>query len=74
MIPITTFAGKKVAVFGLGGSGTVAANALTAGGAEVVAWDDSRDRIADAAGAGIPVKDLRELDWRRIAALVLAPG
>jgi UDP-N-acetylmuramoylalanine--D-glutamate ligase len=74
VIPITTFAGKKVAVFGLGGSGTVAANALTAGGADVVGWDDSPDRIADAASAGIPVKDLRQLDWRATAALVLAPG
>src|SRR6266566_9093365 len=74
MIPITTFAGKKVAVFGLGGSGMVAASALTSGGADVVGWDDSQDRIADAASAGISVKDLRELDWSKIAALVLAPG
>jgi UDP-N-acetylmuramoylalanine--D-glutamate ligase len=74
VIPITTLAGKKVAVFGLGGSGTVAASALTAGGADVVGWDDSPERVADAAGAGIPVKDLRELDWGVIAALVLAPG
>jgi UDP-N-acetylmuramoylalanine--D-glutamate ligase len=74
VIPITTFAGKKVAVFGLGGSGMVAASALSAGGADVVGWDDSPDRIADAARAGIAMKDLRELDWGRIAALVLAPG
>jgi UDP-N-acetylmuramoylalanine--D-glutamate ligase len=74
MIPITTLAGKKVAVFGLGGSGMVAASALAAGGADVVGFDDSRDRIAHAASAGISVKDLRELDWSEIAALVLAPG
>jgi UDP-N-acetylmuramoylalanine--D-glutamate ligase len=74
MIPITTFAGKKVAVFGLGGSGLVAASALFAGGADVVGWDDSPARIAHAASAGIPVADLREIDWARIAALVLAPG
>src|SRR5258706_13743408 len=74
MIPITTFAGKKVAVFGLGGSGMVAASALAAGGADVVGWDDSPDRLADAASAGIAVKDLRGLDWSAIAALVLAPG
>src|SRR6266852_6934616 len=74
MIPITTFAGKKVAVFGLGGSGMVAAGALAAGGADVVGWDDSQDRIANTASTGISVKDLRELDWSRIAALVLAPG
>src|SRR5262252_2687461 len=74
MIPVTTFAGKKVAVFGLGGSGTVAASALSAGGAEVVGWDDSPDRIADAASSDIPVADFRTLDWSKIAALVLAPG
>jgi len=74
MIPVTTFAGKKVAVFGLGGSGTVAASALSAGGAEVVGWDDSPDRIADAASSDIAVADFRTLDWSKIAALVLAPG
>ena len=74
MIPITTFAGKKVAVFGLGGSGMVAASALALGRAVVVGWDDSQDRIAHAASKGFSVKDLRELDWSGIAALVLAPG
>src|SRR5882724_9086427 len=74
MIPITTFAGKKVAVFGLGSSGLIAASALFAGGADVVGWDDGEDRIAHAASAGIPVADLREIDWSKIAALVLAPG
>src|SRR6266849_699262 len=74
MIPITTFAGRKVAVFGLGGSGMVAATALSAGGAEVVGCDDSQDRIAHAASMGISVADLSELDWSKIAALVLAPG
>src|SRR5258707_13827672 len=74
MIPITSFAGKKVAVFGLGGSGLIAASALFAGGADVVGWDDSAARIANAASAGIPTADLRELDWSKIAAPVLAPG
>ena len=41
MIRITTFAGKRVAVFGLGASGIATAKALIAGGAEVVASDDS---------------------------------
>src|SRR5271155_3332732 len=74
MIPITSFAGKKVAVFGLGGSGLIAASALFSGGADVVGWDDSAARIAHAASAGFPTADLRELDWSKIAALVLAPG
>ena len=36
MIPITVFAGRQVAVFGLGSSGLLSAQALVAGGAEVV--------------------------------------
>jgi UDP-N-acetylmuramoylalanine--D-glutamate ligase len=74
MIPVTTLAGKRVAVFGLGGSGLATASALMAGGADVMAWDDNPDRVAQAAGKGIPVADLRELDWPAVAALVLAPG
>ena len=74
MIPVSAFAGKKVAVFGLGGSGLASASALLAGGADVVGWDDSTDTVAKATGAGIPTADLRQIDWSRIAALVLAPG
>jgi len=74
MIPVTTFAGKKVAVFGLGGSGLASAGALLAGGADVVGWDDSAETVARASSAGIPTADLRHIDWSRISALVLAPG
>ena len=74
MIPITTFAGKKVAVFGLGGSGLASASALFAGGADVIGWDDSADTVAKATSAGIPTADLRDIDWSKISALVLAPG
>ena len=74
MIPVTTFAGQKVAVFGLGGSGLASASALLAGGADVVAFDDNAESVAKANAAGIPTADLRSVDWSRIAALVLAPG
>ena len=74
MIPITTFAGKKIAVFGLGGSGLASASALLAGGADVVAFDDDAASVAKAGAGGIPTADLREADWSKIAALVLAPG
>ncbi len=39
--PVTSFAGKSVAVFGLGGSGLVSCRALVAGGATVLACDDN---------------------------------
>jgi UDP-N-acetylmuramoylalanine--D-glutamate ligase len=74
MIPVTTFADRKVAVFGLGGSGLASASALFAGGADVIGWDDNSARVEHATQAGIPTADLREVDWSRIAALVLAPG
>lgn len=74
MIPVTTFAGKRVAVFGLGGSGMASARALRSGGAEVVASDDNAETVAKAAASGIATADFRTLDWSKIAALVLAPG
>jgi UDP-N-acetylmuramoylalanine--D-glutamate ligase len=74
MIPITTFAGKTVAVFGLGGSGLASCRALAAGGAQVLACDDDAERTAAAARAGFATADLAQIDWSKLAALVLAPG
>ena len=74
MIPVTTFAGRKVAVFGLRASGLASASALLAGGADVVGYDDEPDKVIEATAAGIPTADLRHIDWSRITALVLAPG
>ena len=74
MTPVTVFAGQKVALFGLGGSGLATANALKAGGAEVIAWDDNADSVARAQDAGLGTQDLREADWSGFMALVLSPG
>jgi UDP-N-acetylmuramoylalanine--D-glutamate ligase len=75
VIPVTSFAGKSVAVFGLGGSGLACCHALQAGGANVVASDDSIDRLVQAAQAGfITAGDLRNVSWDNFAALVLTPG
>ena len=74
MIPAQTFANKKVALFGLGGSGRATALALKEGGAEVLAWDDNPDSITKAAESGIPVGDLRAADWSGFASFVLSPG
>jgi UDP-N-acetylmuramoylalanine--D-glutamate ligase len=74
MIPVTVFAGRTVAVFGLGRSGMLSAQALSAGGAEVVVYDDNAKSVAEAKAAGLTARDLRTLDWSRVAALVLAPG
>ena len=74
MIPVTTFKGRKVALFGLGGSGLATAEALVAGGAEVTAWDDNPESVAKATSAGIATADLRHVDWNAFAAFVLSPG
>jgi len=74
MIPVTSFAGKTVAVFGLGGSGLASCHALKAGGAEVIAGDDGAEKLAEAAQAGFVTADLRKETWSRFAALVLTPG
>ena len=74
MIPVTSFAGKRVAVFGLGGSGLASAQALVAGGANVVGFDDSTAGLDKAQTAGIATADLRRIDWSTISALLLAPG
>ena len=55
MIAPRCFAGRKVALFGLGGSGLSTAHALTAGGADVAAWDDSASARARAGAAGIAI-------------------
>ncbi len=74
MIPVTVFAGRKVAVFGLGLSGIASAKALAAGGAEVYVWDDGEKGLAAAREAGLTVTDLRAADWAGFTALILAPG
>ncbi|KRQ04284.1 UDP-N-acetylmuramoyl-L-alanine--D-glutamate ligase [Bradyrhizobium manausense] len=74
MIPVTSFAGKTVAVFGLGGSGLASCHALRAGGAEVIAADDNAENVTKAAQAGFITADLRNASWDNFAALVLAPG
>ena len=74
MIPITTFSGQKVALFGLGGSGLATAKALIAGGCDVVAWDDNPAGVVKAQSEGIQTGDLRDTNFPEFAALVLAPG
>src|SRR5260370_7637643 len=73
MIRVTSFAGKTVAVFGLGGSGLASCHALKAGGAEVIASDDGADRLAEAAQAGVVTADLRKMSLADFSALVLPP-
>ncbi len=74
MIDLSAYRGKTLAVMGLGRSGMATARALLRGGATALAWDDSAARRADAESDGIPIVDLRGVDWSGIEALVLSPG
>ncbi len=74
MTPATAFKGKRVAVFGLGGSGLATVRSLVAGGADVTAFDDSAASVEKARAEGLPTGDLREADFAGFDSLVLAPG
>ena len=74
MIPVSTFSGRHVALFGLGGSGLATARALIAGGCRVSAWDDSEASRKKAVEAGVDVVDLNKADWKGFDALILSPG
>jgi UDP-N-acetylmuramoylalanine--D-glutamate ligase len=74
MIPVAHFRNQDIAVLGLARSGLAAAQALQAGGAKVLAWDDNAARRAAAAKAGINLVDLGQADLTSVRALVLSPG
>jgi UDP-N-acetylmuramoylalanine--D-glutamate ligase len=74
MTPVTCYEGKHAAVFGLGGSGFVAAQALVAGGAYVTVWDDNEHAREKARAAGLRIENLALSDWGSFASLVLSPG
>lgn len=74
MIGVDCYRGRTVAVFGLARSGISSALSLSAGGAEVLGWDDKAPARAAAEAAGVRVQDLSRIDWRDVAALVLSPG
>lgn len=74
MTPVTSFAGKTVALFGLGGSGLATALALKEGGARVIACDDNPAKMAEAGAKGIETADLRHADWTQFSSFILSPG
>jgi UDP-N-acetylmuramoylalanine--D-glutamate ligase len=74
MTPVTSFQGKRVALFGLGGSGLATARALLAGGADVAAYDDNEQACDIAQAEGLTITELKLADWCDYAALILSPG
>ena len=75
MIPVTGFAGRKVAVLGLGRSGLSAARALRAGGAEAICWDDNAAAREKAEAEGFQCVDLlRPGAFEDVTSLIVSPG
>ncbi len=74
MIPVATANGKRIALFGLGGSGLATARALAQGGAKLYCYDDNPVQVEKAGAEGIATADLRTMDFAGLDALVLAPG
>ncbi|WP_281984110.1 UDP-N-acetylmuramoyl-L-alanine--D-glutamate ligase [Thalassorhabdomicrobium marinisediminis] len=75
MIPVQGYSSKTVAVLGLGRSGLATVAALQAGGADIVAWDDSPDAADKAEGARAELRDLtRAGAFDDVAALITSPG
>jgi UDP-N-acetylmuramoylalanine--D-glutamate ligase len=75
MIPVQGYAGKTVAVLGLGRSGRAAAAALEAGGAHAVVWDDSTVARDAADADGFELRDLTKAGaFDDVAALIVSPG
>jgi UDP-N-acetylmuramoylalanine--D-glutamate ligase len=75
MIPVKGYAGRKVAVLGLGRSGLATARALIAGEAEPLLWDDSPEARARAEAEGFALHDLtRAGAFEGVALLVTSPG
>jgi UDP-N-acetylmuramoylalanine--D-glutamate ligase len=74
MTPVTSFNGEHAAVFGLGASGFITAQALVEGGARVAVWDDNEHAREKGRAAGLRIENLALADWRNFTSLVLSPG
>ena len=74
MIVVREFAGRSVAVLGLGQSGMSAVRALAAGGADVRVWDDDARVRHAARAAGLAITDLVRSEWSEVDALIASPG
>ena len=74
MIIANSFSTKKVAVMGLARSGKAAVSSLVLGGARVLAWDDNPKRREEISGVGVKIRDLHDINFKDLDALVLSPG
>lgn len=80
MIKITQWKKKLIGVLGLGKTGVSTIDALIAGGADVIAWDDNPNNMKSVSFAQsshllqLRLISPQEEDWRNMSALVVSPG
>ena len=74
MIPTPFLTGKRVAVMGLGKSGTATARALLASGVGVMAWDDNEAARRLGSEAAVPIRDPMTVDLAKADLVVWSPG
>ncbi|MDG0984302.1 MAG: Mur ligase family protein, partial [Planktomarina sp.] len=74
MIAVQGMHGRRVFVLGMGRSGLIAAQALVAGGADVLCWDDGEAGRQRAEAAGLSCMDPLRGGLEGIDMLITSPG
>ena len=74
MIDLSHLKGRRYGVFGLGRTGMAAVQALVAGGAHVLAWDDNASQRQAAQDAGAELADFATAPLNYLEAIVWSPG
>ncbi|WP_347819280.1 Mur ligase family protein, partial [uncultured Planktomarina sp.] len=74
MIAVQGMHGRRVFVLGMGRSGLVAAQALVAGGADVLCWDDGETGRQRAEEAGLSCSDPLRGGLEGVDMLITSPG
>ncbi len=75
MIKLQGCVDQNYFVLGLGRSGMASVGALTASGANVICWDDDKEKRSLAASKGLQVKNtISDFDWQSIDRLIISPG
>ncbi|MEL6876013.1 MAG: Mur ligase family protein, partial [Pseudomonadota bacterium] len=73
MITSSVFSGKRYAILGLARSGMATLDALSASGAELLAWDN-QEELRNAAADRAVIADLMESDLSGFDGIVVSPG
>lgn len=74
MIDLSAYAGKTVAILGLGKTGLSAAASLGKAGAVIYAWDDALAKRDEAADKGVSIRDPEAHKFEGVDMLLLSPG